>query len=99
MSRPAPAPSDSQARPARASAVRNTLLVILALNLLVVAIKIVVGVETRALSVLGAALESGLDLLNNVLGIVLVGIASRAPDEEHPYGHQKFETLGALAIV
>lgn len=64
-----------------------------------VAIKIVVGVETRALSVLGAALESGLDLLNNVLGIVLVGIASRAPDEEHPYGHQKFETLGALAIV
>lgn len=99
MSGPAHAPSDSQARPARASAVRNTLLVILALNLLVVAIKIVVGVETRALSVLGAALESGLDLLNNVLGIVLVGIASRAPDEEHPYGHQKFETLGALAIV
>jgi cation diffusion facilitator family transporter len=99
VSRPAHAPSDSQARPARASAVRNTLLVILALNLLVVAIKIVVGVQTRALSVLGAALESGLDLLNNVLGIVLVGIASRAPDEEHPYGHQKFETLGALAIV
>lgn len=62
-------------------------------------VKIAVGVHTRALSVLGAALESGLDLFNNVLGIVLVGVASRAPDEEHPYGHQKFETLGALAIV
>lgn len=99
VSRPAHALSDSQARPARASAVRNTLLVILALNVLVVAIKIVVGVRTHALSVLGAALESGLDVFNNVLGIVLVGVASRAPDEEHPYGHQKFETLGALAIV
>ena len=83
----------------RATAVRNTLLVILALNVLVVAIKIAVGVRTHALSVLGAALESGLDVLNNVLAIVLVGVAARAPDEEHPYGHQKFETLGALAIV
>ena len=100
MSSPALAPSsDPGGRPARASAVRNTLLVILALNVLVVAIKIVVGVRTHALSVLGAALESGLDVLNNILGIVLVGVASRAPDEEHPYGHQKFETLGALAIV
>lgn len=99
MSSSAPAPSDPGARPARASAVRNTLLVILALNVLVVAIKIVVGVRTHALSVLGASLESGLDVLNNILGIVLVGVASRAPDEEHPYGHQKFETLGALAIV
>jgi len=99
VSSPAHAPPDSGARPARASAVRNTLLVILVLNLLVVVVKIIVGMRTHALSVLGAALESGLDVLNNVLGIVLVGIASRAPDEEHPYGHQKFETLGALAIV
>jgi len=92
-------PAAAGSRSARATAVRNTLLIILALNVLVVAIKIAVGVHTRALSVLGAALESGLDVLNNVLGIVLVGVASRAPDEEHPYGHQKFETLGALAIV
>jgi cation diffusion facilitator family transporter len=28
-----------------------------------------------------------------------VGIAARGPDEDHPYGHEKFETLGALAIV
>jgi cation diffusion facilitator family transporter len=49
--------------------------------------------------VLGAALESSLDLLNNVVGIALVGLAARGPDEDHPYGHAKFETLGALAIV
>jgi len=49
--------------------------------------------------VLGAALESSLDLLNNVVGMILVTVAARAPDESHPYGHAKFETLGALAIV
>jgi cation diffusion facilitator family transporter len=26
-------------------------------------------------------------------------VAARAPDEDHPYGHDKFETLGALGIV
>ena len=71
----------------------------LLLNLIVVAIKLIVGFRTGALSVLGAALESSLDLLNNVVGMVLVTIAARAPDETHPYGHAKFETLGALAIV
>ena len=94
-----PAPSDRRADPARARAVRDTLLIILALNALVVGVKIAVGFRTDALSVLGAALESSLDLLNNVVGIVLVGVAARGPDEDHPYGHAKFETLGALGIV
>ena len=83
----------------RAPEIRTTLLVILLLNAVVVAAKIVVGVRTGALSVLGAALESTFDMLNNIVGIVLVGIAARGPDEDHPYGHEKFETLGALAIV
>jgi cation diffusion facilitator family transporter len=72
---------------------------VLVLNLLVVAIKLIVGLRTGALSVLGAALESSLDMLNNVVGMILVTVAARAPDESHPYGHAKFETLGALAIV
>ncbi len=71
----------------------------MALNVVVVAVKVVVGVRTQALSVIGAALESGLDVLNNVVGILLVRLASAGPDETHPYGHEKFETLGALTIV
>jgi cation diffusion facilitator family transporter len=90
---------NQQAHDARSPAVRKTLAVVLVLNAIVLVIKIVVGVRTGALTVLGAALESGLDLLNNVIGIALVAVASRAPDEDHPYGHDKFETLGALGIV
>jgi len=80
-------------------AVRRTLIVVLALNALVTVIKLFIGVRTGALTVIGAALESGLDLLNNLIGLTVVGIAQREPDEEHPYGHAKFETLGALAVV
>jgi cation diffusion facilitator family transporter len=86
-------------RALRAPAVRQTLLIILGLNLFVVAIKVVVGVRTNSLSVLGAALESSLDLINNIVGIALVRLAATEPDEDHPYGHGKFETVGALGIV
>lgn len=79
--------------------VRRTLLIVLALNALVTLMKLGVGLRTGALTVVGAALESGLDLLNNFIALTLVSIAHRAPDEEHPYGHAKFETLGTLAVV
>lgn len=89
----------STAPAARPAAVRGVLARVLVLNLIVVAIKVIVGVRTGALSVLGAALESSLDLLNNLVGMILVTVAARGPDESHPYGHAKFETVGALAIV
>ena len=87
------------ARDGRSPAVRRVLLYVLLLNGLVVLVKLAVGVRTGSLTVLGAALESGLDTLNNLIGMLLVSIAARAPDEDHPYGHDKFETLGALGIV
>ncbi len=87
------------ARADRAPAVRRVLLTILVLNGLVLVVKVVVGWRTGALSVLGAALESGLDMLNNVIGMAVAAVAARAPDDDHPYGHDKFETLGALGIV
>ncbi|HEY9226233.1 MAG TPA: cation diffusion facilitator family transporter [Gemmatimonadaceae bacterium] len=95
--------SHSQHRPrasdARSPQVRRTLNVVLVLNAIVAVVKLFVGVRTGSLTVLGAALESGLDMFNNVMGVMLVTVAGRAPDEDHPYGHDKFETLGALAIV
>jgi cation diffusion facilitator family transporter len=98
-------PPQSTAAPRRTAAaahspaVRTALIVVLVLNGVVAIAKVIVGVHTGALTVLGAALESGLDMLNNVIGIMLVRVASQAPDEEHPYGHDKFETLGAIGIV
>jgi cation diffusion facilitator family transporter len=69
------------------------------INAIVAAVKVWVGIRTGALTVLGAALESGLDMLNNMIGMMLVTVSGRAPDEDHPYGHDKFETLGAIGIV
>jgi cation diffusion facilitator family transporter len=83
----------------RTAAVRRVLWGLLFANLAVVAAKGIIGLTAGSLAVLGDALHSGVDAFNNVLGIVVVGVASKAPDEDHPYGHGKFETLGALTIV
>lgn len=83
----------------RAAAVRGVLWSLLVANLAVVLAKAFIGLATGSLAVLGDAVHSSIDAFNNVLGIVVVGVASKAPDEDHPYGHGKFETLGALAIV
>lgn len=84
---------------ARAARVRRALLCVLFLNALSAVLKVAVGARTGALTVLGAALESGLDMLSNGVAILAVSVAARAPDDDHPYGHEKFETLGALGIV
>ncbi|HXF95977.1 MAG TPA: cation diffusion facilitator family transporter [Gemmatimonadales bacterium] len=83
----------------RTAAVRRVLIALLAANLAVVAAKLVIGLVSGSLAVLGDALHSTIDALNNVLALVVIGLASKAPDEDHPYGHGKFETLGALGIV
>jgi cation diffusion facilitator family transporter len=93
------APSAPPTPEARSAAVRRVLLIVLLLNTLSAAIKIGVGAHTVALTVLGAALESTLDMLSNGVAILAVSIAARAPDDDHPYGHEKFETLGTLGIV
>jgi cation diffusion facilitator family transporter len=72
---------------------------VLLLNALSAALKIGVGARTGALTVLGAALESSLDMLSNGVAIFAISVAARAPDDDHPYGHEKFETLGTLGIV
>jgi cation diffusion facilitator family transporter len=81
------------------SQVRKVLIITLLLNLFVMGLKAVVGVSTGSLSLLADALHSVTDSANNVLGLVTSHFSSPQPDRDHPYGHQKFEAVGALGIA
>ncbi|MDJ0647930.1 MAG: cation diffusion facilitator family transporter [Xenococcaceae cyanobacterium MO_188.B19] len=81
------------------SQVRRVLLITLVLNLLVMILKAIVGLVTGSLSLQADALHSVTDSANNILGLVANRFSSPTPDREHPYGHQKFEALGALGIA
>ncbi|MTJ46798.1 cation diffusion facilitator family transporter [Dolichospermum sp. UHCC 0259] len=79
--------------------VRKVLIITLLLNVFVMGLKALVGHWTGSLSLLADALHSVTDSANNVLGLVAIKFSSPLPDREHPYGHNKFEAVGALGIA
>jgi cation diffusion facilitator family transporter len=82
----------------RHQAVARVLLRVLALNLLVAGAKLVLGYSTGAVSVVSDGFHSLTDASSNVIGLVGLRAARKPPDEDHPYGHRKYETLAAAAI-
>jgi cation diffusion facilitator family transporter len=83
----------------RSREVRRVLMLMLCISLVLVAAKTTAGVLSGSLAVLGGAFDSALDVLTTVVAIILARVAGEEPDEQHPYGHEKFEALGALAMV
>jgi cation diffusion facilitator family transporter len=81
------------------AAVRLVLLQTLFLNLLVTAAKIAVGYLTGSLSIIADGFDSLFDSVTNVIGLVAIHLARRPPDEDHPYGHRRFETLMTLSVA
>ena len=86
-------------RSERDQAVRRVLLGILVLNLAVAGVKLVFGVVSRSIAVEADAAHSAFDGLANVVGLLALRYAGAPPDREHPYGHHRFELLGALGIA
>jgi cation diffusion facilitator family transporter len=84
---------------ARSREVRKVLLLVFWMNVAVIAIKVAVWGVSHALSVIAEIFHSSLDAANNLFALAIARVAAQDPDDEHPYGHHKFETLGALALV
>jgi len=61
--------------------------------------KIAFGVWSGSVSILSDGFHSLTDSVSNVVGLVGVHAARHPADSTHPYGHRKFETLAAVAIL
>ena len=92
-------PEPSALRPDRYDAVAQVLLRVLVLNLLVATAKIVFGYASGAISILSDGFHSLTDAASNVAGLVGVHAARQPPDDDHPYGHRKYETVAAAAVT
>jgi cation diffusion facilitator family transporter len=82
----------------RYAAVYRVLLRVLVLNLVVAVAKLVLGYATGAVSVISDGFHSLTDAASNVMGLVGLRASRKPPDEDHPYGHRKYETLAAAGI-
>ena len=82
----------------RQRAVSRVLLRVLVLNLAVAVAKLVFGYATGAVSMISDGFHSLTDSAANVMGLVGTRASGKPPDDDHPYGHRKFETLAAAGI-
>ena len=85
--------------PQRDKDVQRVILIEGLINFLVLIAKLVVGFTTGSLAIVGDAIHSLTDVINNIVAWVVTRISSTPPDREHPYGHRKFETLAVLFLA
>ena len=67
----------------------------MAIDILLVASKLVIGLATGSIGLVADAVHSGLDAVASVLAFTAIRSASRPADHDHPYGHGKAENIAA----
>jgi cation diffusion facilitator family transporter len=72
---------------------------VLVLNLIVSIAKLGLGYTSGAVSILSDGFHSLTDAASNVVALVGISAARRPADENHPYGHRKYETMAAVGIL
>ncbi|MBW8712664.1 MAG: cation transporter [Acidobacteria bacterium] len=60
--------------------------------------KLAFGYATGAVSIISDGFHSLTDSASNIVGLVGLRASRKPPDEDHPYGHRKYETLAAAGI-
>ena len=64
-------------------------------NITLVVLKAIVGILIGSVSVISEAIHSGMDLLAAIIALIAVRISGRGPDDDHPFGHGKVESISA----
>ncbi|WP_291844924.1 cation-efflux pump [Bradyrhizobium sp.] len=63
------------------------------------AAKFAVGIAIGSLALISDALHSSVDVIATVITWLVVRVSDRPADDEHHYGHGKFESLSALFVI
>ena len=92
-------PEDTASPAARAAYGRMAGLVGVVCNLLLCAGKAAVGLLSGSISISADAVNNLSDASSSIVSLVGFKLAARPADDEHPYGHARFEYLAGLAVA
>ncbi len=67
-------------------------------NIMLAALKTTVGILGHSPALLADGINSTSDVAYYIVVRVFMGLASQSADDEHPYGHTQFESVGALVV-
>ncbi len=79
--------------------VRKVLVYVLALNWLVALAKLVFGFMINSASMIADGFHSFADGSSNIVGLVGLHFSCQPIDQDHPYGHKKYETFTSVVIA
>ncbi len=68
-------------------------------NILLSVGKLVVGLLAGSAALIADGYHSSADVLSDIGILFALKASSQPPDENHPYGHHSFETLGAIIVA
>ena len=69
-----------------------------AVNVLLSALKFLLGVLSGSLAVMADAVNNLSDAAGSLMALISVRLAGKPDDKEHPFGHGRMEYIGALAV-
>ncbi len=61
--------------------------------------KLLAGILAHSGAMISDAVHSASDVLSSIIVIIGVKLSVRAPDKEHPYGHERFECVAAIVLA
>jgi cation diffusion facilitator family transporter len=62
----------------------------------VVLVELVLGLTVNSLAIVSDGLHALLDALTTFMLLIATRVSAKPPDEEHMYGHEKFESIGGF---
>ena len=68
-------------------------------NLLLFAAKLLIGIFSRSISIMADAFNNFSDVAASVVSLIGFSVAAKPPDEEHPFGHARFEYISGLTVA
>ena len=67
-------------------------------NLLVAAAKLLIGLLAGSVSIMADAMNNFSDATSSIVTLVGFKLAEQPADEEHPYGHARYEYISAMVV-
>lgn len=71
----------------------------IAVNLMLSIFKLIAGLLASSGAMISDAIHSASDVLSTIIVIIGVKISGKASDEDHPYGHDRFECVASIILA
>ncbi|MGN1089878.1 MAG: cation diffusion facilitator family transporter [Huintestinicola sp.] len=68
-------------------------------NIILSLLKLLAGIIARSGAMVSDAVHSASDVFSSIIVIIGIKISSKDSDNEHPYGHERFECVAAIVLA